>query len=518
MAKRPDPSHAEFHAHRAAMLERAGDLGGALAAWAGACAASPMRGEYAHRAGVVAVKARRYREAVELLRRAAGLMPNSAMAHHDLGMALFRDGEYALAAGSFERSHALEPGAPIHLVHLALARERMRDAPGARAAAEAALALDPASGPAMIVVGECVLREGQAEEAIALAERALATPLAGRMEARAHHLIGLARERQGDHDGAFGAHMRCNEVVLERAGGRAALAVPIERSMRNLGREGLAERFARWSAEAPANTPDPVFLCGFPRSGTTLVEQVISVMPGMATNDEQANAGAVISEFEKRRPGALAGDLARALDKLPRDVVAAGRRVFWDEIVRRMPGYRAGVTAIDKQPMRIMDIGVVHRVFPRARMVVMVRDPRDVCLSALFQNFDPNPAMARFLTVETTGRFYAEVMEFWLEMRGIVAMPWIEVRYEDLVREFERETRRIAEFLGVPWTDAVFRFDRAARSRAVTTASYNAVSEGINDRSIGRWCAYRAHLGPVMERVGPLVSALGYSADHPAGQ
>jgi len=231
-----------------------------------------------------------------------------------------------------------------------------------------------------------------------------------------------------------------------------------------------------------------------------------------------ANPAVVLEDIERRTPGSLARNLTDVLDEIPADRLGPYRQMFWEEIVRRMPGYKAGgpnagITAIDKQPMRLLDIGIVQRLFPRARMVVMIRDPRDVCLSALFQNFDPNPAMARFLKVETTGRFYAEVMSFWLEMRGMITMPWMEIRYEELVRDFERVTKKLAAFLGVEWTEAVNRFDEAARNRAVTSASYNAVTEKINDRSMGRWKAYRHHLGPVIEAVRPIVSAYGYEPD-----
>jgi len=452
----------------------------------------------------------RFREAAAMLRRVVALAPKDARFAHDLAMALYRDGHLAEAAKWLERATALEPGQPIHLVHLAIARERIRDTAGARAAAEKALALDPNHGAALLVVGDALLREGKPEEAIATAERALAGRLPYMMIARGHHLVGRAHEKLKHAEEAFAAHMRGNRVIAEHADGQAALAARVEDRMRLLRREGLAERFRRWAAEAPSNTPDPVFLCGFPRSGTTLIEQVIGALEGLATNDEQANAGVILEAMERERPGTLTGDLADALDAIPASRLPAYRKMYWEEIVRRIPNLRPGMTAIDKQPLRLMDIGVTQRLFPRARFLVMIRDPRDVCLSALFQNFDPNPAMARFLQVETTGRFYAEVMSFWLEMRTIITMPWMEVRYEDLVRDFERITKAVAAFLGVPWTDAVNRFDEAARTRAVTSASYNAVTEGINTRSLGRWHPYRAHLGPILRDVEPILRAYGY--------
>src|SRR5690606_710041 len=100
----------------------------------------------------------------------------------------------------------------------------------------------------------------------------------------------------------------------EGAGGRAALAVPIERLMHDLNHRDNAVRFERWASDAPSNTPDPVFLCGFPRSGTTLIEQVLSVFPSIATNDEQAHAGRVMERIAKESAGGESTDLAAMLD------------------------------------------------------------------------------------------------------------------------------------------------------------------------------------------------------------
>src|SRR5690606_39032708 len=120
--------------------------------------------------------------------------------------------------------------------------------------------------------------------------------------ARSHHLIGRALDTIGDHSGAFAAHMRANAVNLRLLNGPAALKSPIEWRMRSPGRPGLTDRFAAWAARGPTNTPDPIFLCGFPRSGTTLMEQIVGMLPGLATNDEQGNSSVVFQAMERDDP------------------------------------------------------------------------------------------------------------------------------------------------------------------------------------------------------------------------
>jgi Flp pilus assembly protein TadD len=497
---------------QAAMLERAGRINEAIDAWARACSARPRRADWAHRAGSLLLRASRPREAVTMLRRVIALEPKNTRAMQDLGIALFRDSQFGESARCYDRLSALDPLKPGHLVHLAAALDRHRDARGARTAIARALELDPNCGPALVILAEHQLREGDARAAIATAERSIAHSTERRAQARAHHLMGKALDRLGDHAGAFAAHMRGNAVTLEILDGPAVLRSPIEWRMRALRRDGLADRFAAWARAAPTGTPDPVFLFGFPRSGTTLMEQVLGALPCLATNDEQAHSGVVLQAIEKDYPGSLGRDLTATLDGLTPEELERYRLVFWEEIVRRIPGWREdrGMIAVDKQPLRIMDIALIQRLFPRARMVVMVRDPRDVCLSALFQDFDPNPFMARFLDLDATADFHTEVMSFWLEMRGILTMPWVEVQYRHLVRAFDAETRRVAEFLGVPWSDDVVRFDEAAQRRAVSSASFESVTGKLNASSIGRWRAYRDHLEPILDRLQPIVEAFGF--------
>ncbi len=511
-AESPDP---ESLARHAAMLERSGRMDAAVDAWTEALRTHPRRGDWAHRAGLGLIKLSRPREAVTMLRRAVALMPREAVVMHDLAGALFWDARFDEAVRCYERAAELAPKNPIHLVHLATARERMRDVAGARAAVDRALAIDPEFGPALVVLAELLMHEGKPAEALASAERGMGQTNRRRMISRAQRVRGRALDRLGRSEDAFAAHMRANDLTLEDLNGPAILKIPIENRMRRLRREGLAERFAAWEQRAPTNTPDPVFLCGFPRSGTTLMENILGALPGVSTNDEQAHSSIVFRAMDRDDPGSSDRDLADTLDALPEERVRAYRALFWEEIVRRIPGWRdgAGIVAVDKQPLRLMDIPLVQRLFPRARLLVMVRDPRDVCLSALFQDFEPNPFMARFLDVEATGKFHAEIMAFWLEMRPIITMPWIEVQYRHLVKNFETQTKRTADFLHVAWSEEVHRFSNRASTRSVSSASFDSVTHGLSQASVGRWRRFADQLAPILDDIQPIVDAYGFDPE-----
>jgi hypothetical protein len=169
-----------------------------------------------------------------------------------------------------------------------------------------------------------------------------------------------------------------------------------------------------------------------------------------------------------------------------------------------------GERVLDKHPMRTLDLGMVNLLFPRAKVVVMIRDPRDCCLSCFFQDLGITPVSVRFLTLETLGDIYGEIMGLWVGMRDRVTFPWLEMRYEDLVSDFEPRARELVEFLGEPWTDRVLEFHKKAARRTITTPSYQAVTQKVNTRAVGRWARYEKHLGPLVERVRPFLDTFGY--------
>ena len=503
---------AEALVGRGVERERAGDVPGAIAALREARRLAPRDGAIAHRLGLVLLRSGNRGEAVTTLRAAIGLLPRDPGPAHDLGVALFSDGQFAEAARAFERSAALDPSRALHQIRLATARERLHDIPGALRALGLALSMEPSNPEAIALSVELLVREGKHAEC---AERAGALDLSRfppHLAARVWNAQGRSLERLGDFDGAFAAIMRSNDTLRNTPEARAALASPVEGLMRETLAGATPEMFARWRDAAPESEPPMVWLVGMPRSGTTVMEQVLAMAPGVATNDERARAS-VVYEALFRMTGAEPRTVIERLDALSPEQVRELRALFHAEVVRSVGEATGAAVVIDKQPMRVMDAALIQRLLPRSKMIMMVRDPRDVCLSALFQAFNPRPVMSRFMAPDLAGRLCAEVMGFWRTVQPWVSFQTLEVRYEDLVRDFEPQTRRIAAFIGVPWTEAMHRFDDAARTRAVRSASYTAVTQGINDKSIGRWRSYRAHLGPVLAAVAPVVAAYGYDPD-----
>jgi hypothetical protein len=166
---------------------------------------------------------------------------------------------------------------------------------------------------------------------------------------------------------------------------------------------------------------------------------------------------------------------------------------------------------VDKNPAFNTLIPAAARIFPEAKFLIALRDPRDVCMSCFMQSLSPNPISSAYLSLEGTVTQYLSVMGFWRALLPHLRSPYLEVRYEQLVDGLEGISRQVLDFLGLSWNEGVLHFDEHARSKAVRSPSYAEVVKPITKRAIGRWQNYRRHLEPYLGRLEPMIKALGYA-------
>ena len=301
-------------------------------------------------------------------------------------------------------------------------------------------------------------------------------------------------ERLGQTDEAF------RQFSLMNAGSR--LAHPPAPGLNY--RETIAAQTAAMSAPlapvpaAPGAPQDPVFIVGSPRSGTTLLDTLLTALPEVQVFEEQPTLSTVEHEF----PG-----LQSEAD--PARVAAARARYF--EIAASLPGGANGRRVVDKMPLHMTHMPVIHRLFPNADIVLVERHPADAVLSCFMANFSPNFAMQSYTDLTEAARTYAAVFENFSRARELLPLRVHEVRYERMIADLEGEMRPLLEFLGLPWREAVLDNQGSAAKRAtVRTASYAQIGEPLYQRAVGRWERYAEHLEPVMPVLQPWISQLGY--------
>jgi hypothetical protein len=175
---------------------------------------------------------------------------------------------------------------------------------------------------------------------------------------------------------------------------------------------------------------------------------------------------------------------------------------------RRSPQRQA---VIDKLPLNLVYLFLIHRLFPRSRILFMQRDPRDACLSCYFQAFDLQGAMPYFLDMHDTVIYYDRVMALAMDSFRLISNPQATICYEDLVTDFETTMRRTVDFLGLEWDTSVMEYRDKSRLRMIHTPSYQQVIQPLYTRSIGRWQNYREAMEPDLRELGPWVERFGYA-------
>ena len=259
-------------------------------------------------------------------------------------------------------------------------------------------------------------------------------------------------------------------------------------------------------AEGLQDHPGVAFLFGFPRSGTTLLNQVFDGHPAIQAIEEKPSASNITAGLR-----AMPGGYPHALVDLDAFDVAWLREAYFRSAAEHGAPDRTKLL-LDKFPMNSVIAGMLYSVFPRARFVFALRHPCDVVLSCFMQNFEMNSTMANFCTLADTVALYTRTMDLWQAWRDALPLDVHTIRYEDVVDDFDDQIHALCDFLQVPWEDGLRQFSTRALDRGrINTPSYEQVSKPIYREARYRWERYREHLAPFLPALQPYIERFGYS-------
>ena len=373
-----------------------------------------------------------------------------------------------------------------------------------------------ASRAATFAAIQSLLRQGDCQGAEARLREVLQWPdMLPANRGLALRLLGDALDGLARPADAFAAYAAAN-AELGRA--QPPAAAPGETALQLARRLGdyVQDPPAAWRAPAqPGGTPPDaarthVFLVGFPRSGTTLLEYALAGHPRIASLEEQKT-------LTEREDSYLASPQALArLAALDPDEAARLREAYWLR-VRALAGADLGSEVfIDKMPLNTVRLPVIARLFPQARILFALRDPRDVVFSCFRRSFVLNASMREFLTLQGAADYYAAVMRLGETCLDVLAPPAHRIRYEDLVADFEGALTGALAFMGLDWSPEVADFPRRARERPGLTPSAAQLARGLYAGGIGQWRRYRAEMAPALPTLRPWVERYGYEPDDAA--
>ena len=464
-------------------------------------------------AGICLFRQGRDRDALGLFNAALDAKSGFAPPMYYRGVIFERAGEEAAAARAYEEGIACDPRYEAPYAGLASLAVTKGDFRRARDYAERALSLAPGLTTAHLAIARADFDDGLFEEVVRRLGPILANPRPDPIE-RPDLLaaLGDALDGLGRADEAFAAWSEGKRVWRELYAGTQVDAV----AKRNLDRlaalKPLVEALAPFPPATDAAPTGPgaprrhVFLVGFPRSGTTLLELVLASHPDVVTLEERPLLEPAENEFL-----VSPASFQRLLDAGD-DLLDPFRELYWRQVADRGVEV-AGKVFVDKLPLGSLLIPLIARLFPAARILFAERDPRDVVLSCFRRGFKVNPSMYQFVSLETAAGFYDAVKGLADRYRRLAPDRVHPVRYESLVTDFEGQVRAICAFAGLEWNERLNDFARTARSRTIRTPSAPQVRKGLYTTGAGQWRRYGAHLAPVRAILTPWVDTLGYDPD-----
>lgn len=454
----------------------------------------------------------RQEEAIAALERWPGMRGLKTDLLAKIGLLLMKLGELQSAGRAVElASRDPQPDAES-MLRMIQVQERTNRLPQARAAL-VRLKSDPRSSALgtdlKLVEARLADREGRKQDAHDLYVELLgSTP---DFHLRHNHLFPLARllDGLGQFEPAFAALEEAHRSQVSYL--KLTMPEAVARRVQPFRIADFtcdAADVAAWdSAAAPTMEESPIFIVGFPRSGTTLLEQTLDAHPSLVSMDETWFLHESIDRMVEAGidyPARLAALSAVQLDEL--------RGHYWSR-ARRKISLAPAQRLVDKNPLNLLALPAIRRLFPNSRILLAVRHPCDVILSCFMQHFGAPDFIMLCRDLPSLTAAYRRAFDCWYREAATLRPAVREVRYETFVTEFGSQVREIAAFLGLDWTDAMLSPGQHASSKGFISApSYSQVVQPINTRAVGRWKSYEQHFREVIPQLQPYLDRWGYEA------
>jgi len=459
-------------------------------------------------------KMRDYAEAEELLDRAAKLAPRQPSTLCMIAKVYATIARPEQATDYYRRALALNAGtssAVETLVDLSALYERRHLLDEARQLIDDALERDPAHEKARLQQAVIDRRSGDLDRCESRLRALLgAAQCSVQISSSAWHELGQLLDSVNRFDEAFQATLNAKQSTHAEST-KAHLANEYAQAQNYQLLQALsAQHYDHWAALAEDDAPYRcALMTSYPRSGTTLAEQVLDSHDDFVSADEfdvmdQWVFRPIVQRFPANTP------LLDIIEKVPAPVRHEARSTYWQRSENIFGEPIGNRMMLDKNPALTQLLPWINWAFPEMRLLIALRDPRDVVLSCFMQNVQPNMVSVNWSSLDRAAAHYAQTMKTWLKIRELTRSKWLEFRYEDMVENLEAEAHRLLNFLDLPWDSRVLKFHERARQKTVRSPTYAAVTKPVYRGSIGRWKNYSQHFERAGITLTPFLKEFGY--------
>lgn len=445
--------------------------------------------------------------AMSTLKKALALTPDSNDLHRLQGVLYQVLGQNEKALACYTEARRLKADDVENLLALSSFLEKASKLEQASEAVNEGLKAAPENFGLNLIAAKLAYRAGELERALGLLVAMTVddeTPL--NLLRDRYFELGRVYDRLEDADKAYRFFTKGNEVAAKSWQPQGATKEQMVDYVNHFLDVVTEPWVSTWSPpyDGHQEGPSPVFLIGFPRSGTTLLDQILDSHPGLQVLEEQPIIIEVRSFLESQ-----GGGYPEIIAGLSSEEIARMRGLYFETVDQSIER-EDGRLLIDKMPLNTVEAALIHRLFPDAKFIFSLRHPCDVCLSCFMQSFVLNAGMANFLTLEDTVNLYERVMTLWRCYESRFPLSVFKIRYEDLVGDMEETVRDLLKFLGLPWDDAVLEYYRHAAKRNINTPSYSQVTQKIYTSARYRWLRYEKYLDPMLAQLQPFIDEFGY--------
>ena len=485
-----------------------------------------------------------YKDALEFGKRALNYDPENAQYYIFVGEYFMSERKFAEAHELYKKATELDPNLSNGFCGLSRSYLRLNNQDGAREAARRAIELradrpipyhtlfyiyEIANDYESIEVllskakenltdrpyyleAKLLHKKGKIEEACDLLEEYLKSPSPNLSPSSAHVKLAKYLDELGKYNEAYEHFSTGQKLALKERAPKTTEFDFFDSAQRGCREWFVKGRVDDWKKEFDDGVAPPVFVVGFPRSGTTLTNQILGSHENIEVIEEVGILNRMIFELAKYlgRPC----DYPQLLAEVDEDIIRRAREQYVaaaKNFLVQGGSEVEGKIIVDKLPLNIQHLGLIYRLFPEAKVVVILRDPRDVCLSCFMQDFEYNAAMKHFYSLENTAKTYADIMDLYFQYRDVLPLQMLEYRYEDMVDDPETATRKLLDFIGEEWSEDILRYHEGDKQRKnVHTPSFEAIRKPIYKTAKGRWHNYEKQFAPYQETLAPYVKEFGY--------
>jgi tetratricopeptide (TPR) repeat protein len=522
----------------------AGRLDEALLAFANASSRGADSADFFYNVGLTHIDRKDFESGRSVLAQAVALAPDDAEIRYRYALCCYERLRTEDALAALEHWDNLSSLTPEVVANIGLLLMNLGTPERAEPAVRQAVAEAGSDAHPLLTLIQLLERTNRLDEAISLLPQLIAHPAAHTLGSELTLMRAQLAERRSEHETARTLFAEllddCKEPHLTHL-----LQFPLAKSLDALGRYGEAaetlhaahrsqidllrmtapalvargapnmfitrfgcdpEDIAAWNGStSPPLEASPVFIVAFPRSGTTLLELTLDSHPQLKSMDEQPfiqNALDDMVAAGASYPERLSGLSAAQLDQV--------RAEYWER-VRRKVTLQPGQRLIDKNPLNILRLPVIRRLFPNAPVILAIRHPCDVILSCYMQHFRAPDFAILCSDFQALAVGFRRTFDFWYEQKELLQPRSKELRYETFTRRFQEQVREILAFLALPWDDAVLRPQETALDKKfISTPSYSQVIQPVSSSAVGRWHSYEKEMAQVLPIIEPYLELWGY--------